>query len=250
MGCQKVDTTGESVFSSKLKESLISVAVLMEAGFDVVFRIPYGVGPVLHPNYGGHITTPDSRQVMMIYYDKTWRLPQKASLPQSRPPPLRFHEFLNPFASLAQYTQDDDDNNDEDNMASPLLDASEHTDMSEVEQRRFEILMNRQAEVQNLHYSFGHPNNQALLQHCQHAKIGTKYLQRYYSILRTRFLSGSFGTANLYQKTAGRSSFAYRLHSSATNYRSRRCFAPFQGITFESYRSLSIGTSNHHRGFI
>jgi hypothetical protein len=32
-------------------------------------------------------------------------------------------------------------------MASPLLDASEHTDMSEVEQRRFEILMNRQAEV-------------------------------------------------------------------------------------------------------
>jgi hypothetical protein len=77
MGCQKVDTTGESVFSSKLKESLISVAVLMEAGFDVVFRIPYGVGPVLHPNYGGHITTPDSRQVMMIYYDKTWRLPQR-----------------------------------------------------------------------------------------------------------------------------------------------------------------------------
>ena len=49
MGCETVDTTGdqlllvvpgESVFSSKLKESLISVAVLMEAGFDVVFRIP------------------------------------------------------------------------------------------------------------------------------------------------------------------------------------------------------------------
>jgi hypothetical protein len=92
MECQTVDTTGESVFSSKLKESLIIVAVLMEAGFDVFFRIPYGVDLVLHPNYGGHITSPDSRQVMMIYYDKTWRLPQKASLPQSQPPPLRSHE--------------------------------------------------------------------------------------------------------------------------------------------------------------
>lgn len=62
--------------------------------------------------------------------------------------------------SLAQYTPDDDD----DTMASSLLDASEHIDMSEVEQRRFEIRMNRQAEVQNLHNSFGHTNNQALLQ--------------------------------------------------------------------------------------
>ena len=49
MGCETIDTNGdqlllvvpgESVFSSKLTESLISVAVLMEAGFDVLFRIP------------------------------------------------------------------------------------------------------------------------------------------------------------------------------------------------------------------
>jgi hypothetical protein len=64
MGCETIDTTGaqlllvvpgESVFSSKLKESLISVAVLMEAGFDVVFRIPTdatldGVDPIIHPD--------------------------------------------------------------------------------------------------------------------------------------------------------------------------------------------------------
>ena len=70
MGCEIVDTTdaqlllvvpGESVFSSKFKESLISVAVLREAGFDVVFRIPTdaaldGVDLILHPAYGGHIT--------------------------------------------------------------------------------------------------------------------------------------------------------------------------------------------------
>ncbi len=92
MGCETIDTDGnqlllvvpgESVFSSKLTESLISVAVLMEAGFDVHFRIPTDatldeVDPIIHPDYGGHITTPDGRQVMMIYYDKTWRLPQRA----------------------------------------------------------------------------------------------------------------------------------------------------------------------------
>lgn len=71
---------GESVFSSKLKEYLFNVAVLMEAGFDVasrfsvVFRTPAdadldAVDPLLHPDYGGHITTPDGRQVMMIYFD-------------------------------------------------------------------------------------------------------------------------------------------------------------------------------------
>ena len=163
MGCETVDTTGaklflvvpgESVVSSKLKESLINVPVLMETGFDVVFRIPTdadldGVDPILHPEHGGHITTPDGRQVMMIYYDKAWWLPQRASFPQSRPPRQRFHESLNPFVSLTQNKQDADDNKDDDNMESPLLDASEHIDMSQVEQRRFEILMNRQEEVQS-----------------------------------------------------------------------------------------------------
>ena len=129
----------------------------------------------------------------MIYYDKTWWLPQRPSLPQSRPPPPRFHESLNPFACLTQYTQDADDNKDDDNMTWLSLDTSQHSDMSEVDQRRFEIRMNRQAEVQNLHNSFGHPNNQALLQHCQHAKIGTKYLKRYILTIECTFCRPTFG---------------------------------------------------------
>ena len=94
-------------------------------------------------------------QVMMIYYDKTWRLPQQASLPQSRPPPPRSHESLNTFACLAQSAKTDDDNNDAHNMAWPHLDTSQHSDLSEVEQRQFELRMNRQVAVQNLHNSFG-----------------------------------------------------------------------------------------------
>ncbi len=207
MGCETIDTNGdqlllvvpgESVFSSKLTESLINVAVLMEAGFDVHFRIPTdatidAVDPIIHPDYGGHITTPDGRQVMMIYYDKTWRLPQRASLSSSRPHPPHFHASLNPCASLAQGVPVADDNRDDDNMASPLLDASEHSDLSEVEQRRFEIRLNRQAEVQNLHNSFGHPNNQVLLQHCQHAKIGPKYLKRYILSFECAFCQAALG---------------------------------------------------------
>jgi len=106
MGCETVDTTsaqllrvvpGESVFSFKLKESLISVAVLMEAGFDVVFRIPTdaaldGVDPILHPAYGGHITTPAGRQVMMICYDKNVAVTSTSFSPT---PDHLLHTFTN-----------------------------------------------------------------------------------------------------------------------------------------------------------
>jgi hypothetical protein len=78
-------------------------------------------------------------------------------------------------------------------MASPLLDASEPSDLSEVEQRRFEMRLNRQAAVQNLHNSFGHPNNLALLQHCQYAKIGTKYLKRYILSFECAFCQAALG---------------------------------------------------------
>jgi hypothetical protein len=59
---------GDSVSSSQLKVSLISVGVLKKAGFDVVLRTPAdaaldGVDVILHPDYGGHITTPAGRQI-------------------------------------------------------------------------------------------------------------------------------------------------------------------------------------------
>jgi hypothetical protein len=80
-----------------------------------------------------------------------------------------------------------------DNMAWPQSDTSQHSDLSEVEQRQFELRQNWQAAVQNLHNSFGHPNNQALLQHCQHAKIGTRYLKRYILSFECAFCQASLG---------------------------------------------------------
>jgi len=49
----------------------MSVAVLMEAGFDVVFRSPAdvaldGVDPLLHPDYGGHITSSPEKRLFSI----------------------------------------------------------------------------------------------------------------------------------------------------------------------------------------
>jgi hypothetical protein len=47
------------------------VTVLMEAGFDVVFRSPVdtaldGVDPLLHSDYGGHITTSPGKRLFFI----------------------------------------------------------------------------------------------------------------------------------------------------------------------------------------
>lgn len=49
----------------------MSVAVLMEAGFDVVFHSPAdaaldGVDPLLHPVYGGHITSSPGKRLFSI----------------------------------------------------------------------------------------------------------------------------------------------------------------------------------------
>ena len=135
-------------------------------------------------------------------------------------------------------------------MASPLFDASEHSDMSEVEQRRFEIRMNRQAEVQNLHNSFGHPNNQALLQHCQHAKIGTKYLKRYILSLECAFCQAALGRRSHIKRQRAALPPPAATTPLPPTIVPEGFLEPFQGIMFEYYHSLIIGTSHHHGGFI
>ena len=64
--------------------------------------------------------------------------------------------FWTLFECLDKFAQDVHDDKDDDNMESPLLDVSEHNDMSEVEQRHFQILTNRLTEIQNLHTNWNH----------------------------------------------------------------------------------------------
>ena len=59
-----------SVFSPELADPLVLVGRLMEAGFDVVFRIPKHAdtnGFQDFPLYGGTIVTPEGETIVMEY---------------------------------------------------------------------------------------------------------------------------------------------------------------------------------------
>jgi hypothetical protein len=52
-------------------KTLLSVAVLLKAGFIVKFVI----GTKRDPTFGGYLVTPDGQKIRMIFGDKLWRLP-------------------------------------------------------------------------------------------------------------------------------------------------------------------------------
>jgi hypothetical protein len=117
----------------------------LEAGFKLVFRLPQDavsddVDIALFPKYGGTILTPCSRIIHMIYDNYTWTLPVQPHCVSSD------HVSLRPFQEI---------------MLQPSSQAARHTE--EVLQRRFELDKSRRQQATNLHNSFGHPHNAALL---------------------------------------------------------------------------------------
>jgi hypothetical protein len=55
----------------KETETLLSVAVVLKAGFDVKFL----TGTKKDPTFGGYLVTPDGQKIRMIFGDNLWRLP-------------------------------------------------------------------------------------------------------------------------------------------------------------------------------
>ena len=91
MGTETVDQHGKhhvlvvpdvSVFDPDISDSLISVGRLMEADYNVIFRLPSnaasdGFSSKRFPPYGGTVTTPDSSTVIVVkYVSHTWLLPK------------------------------------------------------------------------------------------------------------------------------------------------------------------------------
>ena len=82
MGCSTVDIQGlpltlviphESVSDPLLSDSLVSAGSLMEAGFEVIFRLPQhadtdGFQPHKYPMYGGTIVIPNPSRTIVIEY--------------------------------------------------------------------------------------------------------------------------------------------------------------------------------------
>jgi hypothetical protein len=73
---------GAGVFDASMKETLISVAKLLEANFDIFFRLPHhcltdGFDPAQYPSYGGFLILPpvapslDGKMIILHYADST-----------------------------------------------------------------------------------------------------------------------------------------------------------------------------------
>ena len=61
----------QTLVVDKETETLLSVAVLLKAGFEVEFV----TGTNRDPTFGGYIMTPDGQKIRMIFGDNLWRLP-------------------------------------------------------------------------------------------------------------------------------------------------------------------------------
>jgi len=80
-----------SVYVPAMTDSLIPVGRLIEAGFTVNHKIPSqanedGFSLKTVPLYGGIITTPDGKTIIVMEYDQhTWRLPLPSAKRFSKP---------------------------------------------------------------------------------------------------------------------------------------------------------------------
>src|SRR6056300_219008 len=61
----------QALLVDKETETLLSVAVLLKAGFDVKFV----TGTKKDPTFGGYLVTPDGQKIRMTFGDNLWRLP-------------------------------------------------------------------------------------------------------------------------------------------------------------------------------
>ncbi len=201
MGCSTVDIQGfpltlvipdESVSDPLLSDSLVSAGRLMEAGFEVIFRLPQhadtdGFQPHKYPMYGGTIVTPNpSRTIVIEYRDHTWRLP----IPQLRSPTEKLFliDTHNSFTAL---------NNDCSTLSiSDGIDAESDnpsSTQSEAEQRRFELMCSRQKQAQILHESGGHRNARDTYRDLEAAGVKAHHLKRYILAHQCKWCQSNLG---------------------------------------------------------
>ena len=62
---------GQNIIATKATNSILSLAVLMKAGYDVKFK----VGTALDAQDGGILYTPDGKEIALVFNDNMWRLP-------------------------------------------------------------------------------------------------------------------------------------------------------------------------------
>ena len=198
MGCATVDIKGipltivipdESVFDPLLSDSLVSTGRLMEAGFEVIFRLPKDAGtdgfhPDKYPLYGGTILTPENppRTIIIEYRDHTWRLP----VPQLRVPEAKQYliDTRNSFTPLSRAP-----------AALSLTCIPEITTSvrSDMDQHKFELMCSRQKQAQILHESGGHRNARDTYRDLEAAGMKVHHLKKYILAHQCKWCQANLG---------------------------------------------------------
>jgi hypothetical protein len=142
-----------------MKETLISVAKLLEANFKNFFRLPHhcltdGFEPTKCPSYGGFLLLPpvapshDRKMIILHYADSTWRLPTSPSSGSSSDP-LRASASLRPLTTVPDTNLQGMDLPDN-------WDREDFSPFSEKEVKALKIQAARKMTLKGWHDSLGH----------------------------------------------------------------------------------------------
>ena len=162
-----------SVYHPAISDSLIPVGRLIEVGFSVNHRIPSqdnedGFSLKAVPLYGGTITTPDGKtMIVMEYAHHIWRLPLSSNKRFSKPKLLpratsenfvdlrstgsSFIDPCNSFHMLDEINYVDDEGYVPDYLTQDQIEGRF--------QQRYELMLPRRKMAEIYHTSHGHCNN-------------------------------------------------------------------------------------------
>jgi len=202
MGAETRDSHGKpfvlvvpdvSEYDPAMSDSLLPVGRLIEAGFTVHHRIPSqatedGFPLKTFPLYGGTITTPDRKTIIVMEYAQhTWRLPLPSHKRVSKPkmPPRATSEifvdlrstcssFIDPSNSF--HTLDEIDDVDDEGCVPAYLTQDRIEGRF---QQRYELMLQRREMAEIDHNSHGHCNNRQTVLNLQAKGIECNHLKRY-----------------------------------------------------------------------
>ena len=93
--CHVISIRGKNIVATRTTDNILSLAVLLKAGYKVSFR----VGTDLDPTDGGDLYTPKGKRIALAFAGNLWRLPMWSS-PSRCESTAGIPAHQNPFAAL------------------------------------------------------------------------------------------------------------------------------------------------------
>jgi len=197
MGAETQDSHGKpfvlvildvSVYDPAMSDSVIPVGRLIESGFSVNHRIPSqanedGFSLKTVPLYGGTITTPDGKTIIVMdYAQHMWRLPLPSNKRFSKP-----RATSESFVDLRSTSSSFIDPSNSFHMLDEIKDVDDegyvpaYLTQDRIEgrfQQRYELMLKRRGMARIYHTSHGHCNNRQTVLNLQDKGIECNHLKR------------------------------------------------------------------------